>query len=114
MVVSRVFRSQRVGAGARRYRAVWNHAVLADSADTVLVDGNPYFRFADVRAEYLRPSECHTTGPWKGVAIHYDVAVGDRVNADAARYYPNPGPAAARIRGRVAFRSGVTVEAVAE
>ncbi len=67
MVLSRGFQSQLGSTGAKRYRAIWNQAVPADSTDTVVVDGNPYFRFADVRAEYLRPGECHTTGPWKGV-----------------------------------------------
>jgi uncharacterized protein (DUF427 family) len=99
-------------AGARRYRATWNDAVLADSADTVVVEGNHYFPMADVRAEHLRPSELHTTCHWKGVASYYDVVVGDDVNSDAAWYYPTPSPAAERITDRVAFWHGVKVEPV--
>ncbi len=96
----------------KRYRATWNDAVVADSADAVVVEGNQYFPLSDVRQEYLRPSESHTTCHWKGVASYYDVVVGDRVNQDAAWYYPNPSPAADRIKGRVAFWHGVKVEAV--
>jgi uncharacterized protein (DUF427 family) len=96
----------------KRYQATWNDAVLANSADTVVVEGNQYFPLADVRQEYLRPSDSHTTCHWKGVASYYDVVVGDRVNGDAAWYYPNPSPAADRIRGRVSFWHGVKVAAV--
>jgi uncharacterized protein (DUF427 family) len=97
----------------KRYRATWNDAVLAESADTIAVEGNQYFPLADVRQEYLRPSDTHTTCHWKGVASYYDVVVGDRVNGDAAWYYPDPSPAAERVKDRVAFWHGVKVEAVA-
>jgi len=97
----------------KRYRATWNDAVLAESADTVVVEGNQYFPFADARQDHLRPSDSHTTCHWKGVASYYDVVVGDKVNRDAAWYYSNPSPAADAIKGRVAFWHGVKVEAVA-
>jgi uncharacterized protein (DUF427 family) len=95
---------------AKRYRAGWNGAVIAESDDTVVVEGNHYFPIADVRMENLRPSESHTTCHWKGVASYYDVIVGDRANPDAAWYYPDPSPLAARMKGRVAFWHGVKVE----
>ena len=94
----------------KRYRAVWNGTVVAESADTVLVDGNHYFPLAGVRLENLRASASHTTCYWKGEASYYDVVVGDKVNKDAAWYYPDPSPAAARIKDRVAFWHGVKVE----
>ena len=78
----------------------------------MVVEGNRYFPLSDVRQEHLRPSESHTTCHWKGVASYYDVVVGDKVNRDAAWYYPNPSSAAERIKGRVAFWHGVKVEAV--
>ena len=86
--------------------------MLAESADTVVVEGNQYFPLVDVRQDHLRPSDSHTTCHWKGVASYYDVVVADKVNQDAAWYYPNPSPAAERITGRVAFWHGVKVEAV--
>ena len=97
----------------KRYRATWNGAVITESTDTVIVEGNHYFALADVRMEHLRPSASHTTCPWKGVASYYDVVVGDKVNRDAAWYYPSPSAGADRIKGRVAFWHGVKIEPVA-
>ncbi len=97
----------------KRYQAVWNGAIIAESADTLVVEGNHYFPIADVRGENLRPSASHTTCHWKGVASYYDVVVGDQVNADAAWYYPDPSPAAVRVKGRVAFWHGVRVQPAA-
>ena len=99
-------------AVAKRYRATWNDAVLADSVDTVVVEGNHYFPLSDVLTEHLRPSETHTTCHWKGVASYYDVVVAGKVNRDAAWYYPTPSSAAAKIIDRVAFWHGVKVEPV--
>jgi uncharacterized protein (DUF427 family) len=97
---------------AKRYRATWNSAVLAESTATVVVEGNQYFPIADVHMQHLRPSDSHTTCHWKGVASYYDVVVGDSVNRDAAWYYPDPSEQAQRIKGRVAFWHGVRVEPV--
>lgn len=91
-------------------RAVWNNTVLAESDDTVVVEGNHYFPPDSIRAEYFRPSDKHTTCPWKGVASYYDVVVGAEVNKNAAWYYPEVKEAAANIKGRIAFWKGVKVE----
>ena len=91
-------------------RAVWNDAVLAESDETVVVEGNHYFPPDSIRREYFRESETHTTCPWKGEASYYDVVVDEAVNKDAAWYYPDVKPAAAEIKGRVAFWKGVKVE----
>jgi len=111
--LSRVFSPPSEKAVTKRYRATWNDVVLAESTNTVVVEGNQYFPLADVRQEHLRPSDSHTTCHWKGVASYYDVVIGDKVNREAAWYYPNPSPAADRINGRVAFWHGVQVETVA-
>lgn len=111
---NRVLAQSSERSGGRRYRATWNGAVIADSGDTVVVEGNHYFPLADVRAENLRSSESHTVCHWKGVASYYDVVVGDKINRDAAWYYPAPSQAAERIEGRVAFWHGVKVEPVPE
>jgi uncharacterized protein (DUF427 family) len=91
-------------------RAVWQNTVLAESDDTVVVEGNHYFPPDSIRPEHFRPSETHTTCPWKGVASYYDVVVGGQVNKDAAWYYPEVKEAAEMIKGRVAFWKGVKVE----
>ena len=90
-------------------KAVWNGAVVAESDDTVVVEGNHYFPLESVRAEVLRPSSKSTTCPWKGEASYYSLEVDGKVNAAAAWYYPTPSPAAAQVRGRVAFWRGVEV-----
>ena len=91
-------------------KATWNGTLLAQSADTVVVEGNHYFPADSLMADHFKPSQKHTTCGWKGVASYYDVVAGDQVNADAAWYYPDPLPAAANIKGRVAFWKGVKVE----
>ena len=91
-------------------RATWNGVVLAESDDTVVVEGNHYFPPDAVDRQYLRDSSKHTRCPWKGIASYYTVAVGDEENRDAAWYYSEPSPAAREITGRVAFWRGVTVE----
>ena len=112
-LLNRVFSQQFEPAITRRYRATWNGAVLAESADTVVVEGNHYFPLIDVRQEHLRPSESHTTCHWKGVASYYDVVVDGNMNRDAAWYYTDPSRAAERIKDYVAFWRGVKVAPVA-
>ncbi len=90
-------------------RAIWNDAVLADSKDTVIVEGNHYFPADSLRREHFRDSDHRSTCPWKGTASYYDVLVGGEVNANAAWYYPAPKDAARQIAGRVAFWKGVQV-----
>ena len=90
-------------------KAIWNSTVLAESDDTVVVEGNHYFPATSLRREHLRDSDHHSLCPWKGTANYYDVVVGDAVNAQAAWYYPQPKEAAAQITDRVAFWKGVNV-----
>lgn len=91
-------------------KAIWNDAIIAESSDTIEVEGNQYFPASSVNGAYLRPSEAHSTCPWKGVASYYTLDVNGRQNGDAAWYYPDPKPAASRISGHVAFWKGVRVE----
>jgi len=90
-------------------RAVWNDAVLAESDDTVVVEGNHYFPRQGLRDEYFEPATDTSVCPWKGTASYYDVVVGSRRNAGAAWYYPDPKDAATEIKDRVAFWKGVEV-----
>ena len=90
-------------------RAIWRDVVLAESGDTVVVEGNHYFPVDSLQREHFRASDHHSTCPWKGTASYYDVVVGDEVNPDAAWYYTQPKDAAKQIIGRVAFWKGVKV-----
>lgn len=91
-------------------KAIWNGAVLAESDETIVVEGNHYFPPDSVDPETLKASSHHTTCPWKGQASYYDVVVDGQVNRDAAWYYPAPKPAAQQIQDYVAFWRGVRVE----
>jgi uncharacterized protein (DUF427 family) len=97
-----------------RVRAVWNGAVLADSDDTVVVEGNHYFPPESVNWQYFTRSSAHTVCPWKGIASYHTVVVDGVENRDAAWFYSHPSPLARRVKGRVAFWHGVFVEPVAE
>jgi uncharacterized protein (DUF427 family) len=92
-------------------RAIWNDIVLAESDDTVVVEGNHYFPMESLDRDRFRSSEHQSVCLWKGEASYFDVVVDDQVNPAAAWYYPTPKPAAAEIAGRVAFWKGVRVEA---
>ncbi len=91
-------------------KAVWNGAVLAESDDTVVVEGNHYFPPQAVDWDLLAASDHRSVCPWKGEASYYDVLVGQEVNRAAAWLYSDPKPAAAEIKDRVAFWRGVGVE----
>ena len=51
--------------------ASWNGTVLAESDDTVVVDGNHYFPEASLKKERFVDSQTHSNCPWKGVASYY-------------------------------------------
>ena len=92
-------------------KATWNRAVIAQSDDTVVVDGNHYFPEAALNREYLTFSNHKSSCPWKGQASYYSLMVDGELNADAAWFYADPKPEAETIKGRVAFWKGVKVEA---
>ncbi|HEY6386123.1 MAG TPA: DUF427 domain-containing protein [Candidatus Acidoferrum sp.] len=92
-------------------KAIWGGKVIAESNDTVLVEGNQYFPPDSVTKNVLKSSTHTSICPWKGTAHYYHVEVDGMKNEDAAWYYPEPSPAAKEIKGRIAFWKGVSVEA---
>ena len=90
-------------------KAVWNGTTIAESDDTVVVEGDHYFPRASVDASRLTDSATTSVCPWKGTAHYHSVVVDGAENRDAAWYYPDPKPAAAEIRDRIAFWKGVQV-----
>lgn len=92
-------------------RAIWNGTVIAESDETVIVEGNHYFPEKSVNTDLLRPSETHTHCSWKGDASYYDLEIDGERNPDAVWYYPEPFDAAEEIRDYVAFWHGVEVSA---
>lgn len=93
-----------------KMKATWQGTRLAESSDTVIVEGNHYFPMDSLRADLFVKSEKQTVCPWKGTASYFDVLVDGHLNKEAAWYYPDPLPAAENIRNRVAFWKGVAVE----
>lgn len=90
-------------------KATWNGTVVAESDDTVVVEGNHYFPREALKPEHFTPSATTSVCPWKGDAEYLNVVVDGAVNADAAWHYDEPKEAAAQIAGRVAFWKGVVV-----
>lgn len=90
-------------------KAIWNGQVIAESPDTVVVEGNHYFPLESVNRALLEQSATTTVCPWKGTANYYSLNVDGARNVDAVWYYAQPKPAAAQIAGRVAFWRGVQI-----
>ncbi|MGF7150528.1 uncharacterized protein (DUF427 family) [Sphingomonas zeicaulis] len=90
-------------------KAVWNGATIAESNETIVVEGNHYFPREAVNAALLVPSGTTSVCPWKGTASYYSLVVDGAENRDAAWYYPETKPAADEIRDRIAFWKGVEV-----
>jgi uncharacterized protein (DUF427 family) len=90
-------------------KAIWNGKVLAESEDTVVVEGNHYFPNDTIVREYFHSSDAHTTCPWKGEASYYTLSVDGKENPDAAWFYPEPKEAAKEIKNWVAFWKGVEI-----
>ena len=91
-------------------KAIWNGVVLAESNDTIVVEGNHYFPPNTIQREYFKESDHHTTCPWKGAASYYTIEVDGQKNENAAWYYPSPKAAADNIKNYVAFWRGVQVQ----
>lgn len=90
-------------------KAIWNNAIVAESDDTVVVEGNHYFPPDSVDESLLVESNHTSYCPWKGTANYYSLVVNGETNPDAAWYYASPKDAASEIAGRIAFWRGVDV-----
>ncbi len=90
-------------------KAIWNGTVLAESDNTIVVEGNHYFPPDSIHRHYFKPSDSHTICFWKGQASYYHIEVDGQINRDAAWYYPATKAAAREIQGYVAFWKGVRV-----
>jgi uncharacterized protein (DUF427 family) len=90
-------------------KATWNGATIAESDDTIVVEGNHYFPPDKVNREMLVASDTHTVCHWKGTASYYTIEANGKSNKDAAWYYPDPKPAASEIAGYIAFWKRVQI-----
>lgn len=90
-------------------KAIWNKVIIAESDNTVIVEGNHYFPADSVNGQFLKETNTHTSCSWKGEASYYDIVVDDAINHDAAWFYPDPKPKALNIKNHLAFWRGVDV-----
>ena len=97
-----------------RMQAIFQGVVIAESDDTIVVEGNHYFPEESLNEEFFTPTSTHTVCPWKGIASYFTVGVDGVASADAAWYYPKPSPLARKVKGRVAFWRGVEVRRARE
>lgn len=90
-------------------KAVFNNVIIAESDQTVIVEGNHYFPPQSLKMEYFTNSDHKSTCPWKGLASYYSVNVDGKTEDNAAWYYKTPSEAAKEIKDHVAFWKGVKV-----
>ena len=90
-------------------KASFNGQVVAESDDTVVIEGNHYFPPESVNKDFLTNSETKTTCHWKGEANYHSVTVDGETATDGAWVYHAPSDAAAKIKGYLAFWNGVEV-----
>ncbi|MBC3845326.1 DUF427 domain-containing protein [Winogradskyella echinorum] len=91
-------------------KAIWNHKIIAESRDTIVIENNHYFPHDSINKEFFKPSETHTVCPWKGTASYYTITVDGKENVDAAWFYPEVSDLAKGIKNRVSFWRGVIIE----
>ncbi len=92
-------------------KAIWNNTVLAESDETIVIEGNHYFPPESIKREFFKASDTHSTCPWKGVASYYTLEVDGQRNEDAAWYYPETSDLARKIKNYIAFWKGVEIVA---
>lgn len=90
-------------------KAIWNGKIIAESDDTIVIEGNHYFPKESLNKEFVKPSNTHTVCHWKGMASYYSIDVDGKLNQDAAWFYPEASKMAKSIEGRIAFWKGVEV-----
>lgn len=91
-------------------KAIWNGEVLAESNETIEIEGNQYFPPSSIKKEYFTETRTESACPWKGVASYYTIEINGEKNENAAWFYKQPKEAASQIKGYVAFWKGVKIK----
>ena len=90
-------------------KAIWNNKTLAESNNTIIIEGNHYFPADSIKTGYFKDSNTQSICPWKGTANYYSLEVDGKRNDDAAWYYPEASAEAKSIEGHIAFWKGVQI-----
>ncbi|WP_296377988.1 DUF427 domain-containing protein [Winogradskyella sp.] len=91
-------------------KAIWNNKIIAESNDTIVIEGNHYFPHNSINKAYFKTSDTHTVCPCKGTASYYTIDVDGKQNLDTAWFYPEVSELAKHIKNRVAFWRGITIQ----
>ncbi|MEM7344894.1 MAG: DUF427 domain-containing protein [Chloroflexota bacterium] len=91
-------------------KAIWENTLIAESNETIIIEGNHYFPPNSVKHAYLKTTDIQTTCPWKGQAHYLNLEIDGHLNPEAAWHYPEPSEAAAQIKDYIAFGNGVQIE----
>lgn len=91
-------------------QAIWNGTIIAESDETINIEGNHYFPPTAIKQEFFEENSTHTVCPWKGTASYFDIVIAGERNKDAAWFYPETSELAKNIKGYVAFWKGVQVQ----
>ena len=84
--------------------------VLAESDNTVVVEGNHYFPANAVNWEFFTKTDKTSSCSWKGTAEYYSVKVDGHDLANVAWCYAETLEKATEIKGHIAFYPQITVE----
>ena len=90
-------------------KAIWNDKIIAESDQTINIEGNQYFPPDSINKEFFRKNSTQTLCHWKGTASYYDILIEGQINPNAAWFYPEPSALADKIKNYVAFWKGVEV-----
>lgn len=90
-------------------KAIFNGEIIAESNDTIVIEGNHYFPPSSLKKDFFKESNTHSTCPWKGLASYNTIEVNGKTNTDAAWFYPNPSDKAMKIKNYVAFWKGIEI-----
>ena len=91
-------------------KAIWNEKVIADSDNTISLEGMTYFPSKSVKKDYLTKNGETYTCSWKGTCDYYDVTVDGKTAKGAAFVYEEPSEEAQEIAGYYAFWRGVDIQ----
>ena len=90
-------------------QALWNKQVIAESDETIVVEGNHYFPPQSIKSEFYIDSDKTSSCFWKGTAEYKHIVVNGETNSDACWHYPSPKAKAENIKGYFAFWRGVEI-----
>ncbi len=90
-------------------KAIFNNQIIAESNNTIELEGNNYFPPESLNKQYFKESTYESTCPWKGEASYYTIDVNGEIRDEAGWYYKNPSEAAKQIKNHVAFWKGVRI-----